>query len=137
MWPRISLRVLALVNVVFVLVGSFDTQTALSAFPILHRSIASSSVSSDFPYQAQIFYVMTAVNYIWRLRPLGRILSNVVFGAEIGYWLSRYAIKFALLELGGDRPTSQKQHRRSERAREFRSLRTVRHLVSPNRPQSF
>jgi hypothetical protein len=97
------------------MVGAFDTQTALSAFPILQRSIASSSVSSDFPYQVQIFYVMMAVNtlllaalavcsyYVWRLRPLGRLLSNVVFGAEIGYWLSRYAVKFALLEWRGDR----------------------------------
>jgi hypothetical protein len=41
--------------------------------------------------------------YVWRLRPLGRVLSNVVFGAEVGYWLSRYAVKFALLEWGGDR----------------------------------
>jgi hypothetical protein len=82
--PKIFLRMLALVNVGFVMVGAFDTQTALSAFPILHRSIASSLASSNFPYQAQVFYVMMAVNtlflaalavcsyYVWRLRPVGR-----------------------------------------------------------------
>lgn len=113
MSPRIPLRVLASVNVALVMVGAFDTQTALSAFPILQRSIA--SASSDFPYQMQVFYVMLTVNtlllaalavcsyYVWRLRPLGRLLSNVVFGAEVGYWLSRYVVKFALLEWGGDR----------------------------------
>jgi len=115
MWPKISLRILALVNVAFVMVGAFYTRIALSAFPILQGSIASSSVSSDFPYRARVFYSMIVVNalflaalavcsyQVWLLRPLGRMLGNVVFGAEVAYWLSRYAIKFALLEWGGDR----------------------------------
>lgn len=109
------LRVIALANVAFVLVGAYDVQIAVSAFPLLGRAMASASVLSDFPYRAPAFYVMTALNalfllallpcsyYLWRLRPFGRVLSNVVFGTEIGFWLSPYALKFALLEWGDDK----------------------------------
>jgi hypothetical protein len=40
--------------------------------------------------------------YIWRLRPIGLIIGNVVYGSELAYWLlSIYAVRFALLEWGG------------------------------------
>lgn len=114
MWPKICLRALALVNLAFALLGAYDVRVAVTAFPILKGATVDHSMSSDFPYLAQVFGVMTIVSafflvallvcgyYVWRLRPLGHIIGNVVYGSELAYWLlSTYAVRFALLEWGG------------------------------------
>jgi hypothetical protein len=114
MWFKICLRVMALANLVFALLGGYDIRVAITAFPSLRHAAAHQSLLSDFPYGTQVFWIMTTVSAlflvallvcgycIWRLRPIGLVIGNMVYGSELAYWLfSMYAVRFALSEFRG------------------------------------
>jgi hypothetical protein len=109
------LRAIAVTNVALALLGAYDTKTALSAFPVLQRSANFGPNPNQFPDLTKVFYTMTSLNvlflvgllassyWVWRIRPFGRTLINVVILAEVGYWFSRYIVKFALLQWADER----------------------------------
>jgi hypothetical protein len=113
MWPKICLRALALANAAFALLGAYNIQVAITAFPSLQGATLRSSASTDFPYLSQVFGVMTLIcvlllvallitgYYVWCLSPIGHVTGNVVYVAEVAYWLlSTYGVRFALTEWG-------------------------------------
>lgn len=108
-WFKICLRAVAVTNIAVALIGLYDVQVAIAAFPTLKNTTERYSVPTDFPYQAEAFHAMATISilflvallpcsyYVWRAHPRGCVLSNVVYVSEVAYWiLSGYGVNLAL-----------------------------------------
>jgi hypothetical protein len=108
-------RTLSAINVVLALIGVFDVHTGIWAFSATRSTLSSASQPLDFPYLAQVFWTMTAINlifqallvvcalYLWRASRAARFACNLLFVAELVYRFLEYPVKFMLLEWGGDK----------------------------------
>ena len=103
-------RALAIINAIFVSLGSYFLVDAL-------RRAHGRNPHLDSPrYYLEVFYAMSAVNFLfllgllvasvflWGLRRRGWVLCNIVFGAEILYFLLSPCFDMISIALPGNLP---------------------------------
>ncbi|HKI12747.1 MAG TPA: hypothetical protein VKA02_11575 [Candidatus Acidoferrum sp.] len=116
---KVTLRLVALCNLLFAALGVFDINGAISAFPIARKSaLAVKSpvpwIDNPVPHLDAVFYTLTAINlafliflalssfFLWRLTMRGRLMLNLVFGLELLYWLGLPLFNMFLSRWAGD-----------------------------------
>jgi hypothetical protein len=110
-WRTFVFRALAIINAIFASLGSYFLVDALS------RAHGRSPHSVSPRYYLEVFYAMSAVNflfllgllvasvYLWGLRRRGWVLCNIVFGAEILYFLLSTCFDTISFALPGNLPS--------------------------------
>lgn len=97
---KVILRLLALCNLLFAVVGIVDMETVFRALPILQKKALTvrspvSWIDNPFPLLDAEFYTSSCINitfiiflilssfFIWRLAGRGRQILNLLFGTEL------------------------------------------------------